>query len=629
MFISFLESGEFFEIWEYGLDTFALYHSTRLIADSALGVLAVFFLFSVARPLRLGLQKFWSIPGIASVRDSRGEVIRPRMNSVRPIAWAVGLFAHVVAIPMTLMVWTAAFFLIIFGPSYVPEHGGIEGYWGWFRDALLAYLAMGVGFLISVPWGWKAELWVARRIEPRILAIYKSNELQRRESKSDIRTLDLPETEDYDPRSYYKKGQVFLGKKTNEEDDRPIYIDWDIFRELHVQLMGTTGSGKGVTGTGVCAQVIRNDGVAMVLDPKGDKYASNSLRDECEANDKKFSYIDLECELPQFNLFQGASEDEIALMLEAGFDLSETGSDADFYRAIGRRLTRQVARIAAKGLSLPEAYLAILQENPKLHEEAPGFALKLEELARLPVINTSTGIDFQTVMKDSGCLYVVGSEENVAIQRLQKMLLIRWAQIIKRLDRVGGDKRHVTIFMDEFKVQITAPALSAIAMIRSRGANVILAHQSLADLEECSALLNPAAVRGSAVENTSIKVIHRVEDPDTAAWVAAKTGTTIVEEFRREANFDHTATQRLGIDGYTAEVEKPLVDTNTIMRLPARVAVIFTPEGVNIGATAPYPTEVSILSPKAFPPALDASFFNTDDPFEEVGDRKQDLEDLL
>jgi type IV secretory pathway TraG/TraD family ATPase VirD4 len=124
--------------------------------------------------------------------------------------------------------------------------------------------------------------------------------------------------------------------------------------------------------------------------------------------------------------------------------------------------------------------------------------------------------------------------------------------------------------LDEFKYILSPPALQALGTVRDKNCHLILAHQSIGDLEECKGL-DPAAVRGAVLENTGIKFIYRAKTPETAQWASELSGTIIAKTRR-------TDIQQSAFDAATAqynEVERALLTTNDLLALPKLVGMLF------------------------------------------------------
>ncbi|RRB31379.1 TraM recognition domain-containing protein, partial [Escherichia coli] len=90
----------------------------------------------------------------------------------------------------------------------------------------------------------------------------------------------------------------------------------------------------------------------------------------------------------------------------------------------------------------------------------------------------------------------------------------------------------------ELKYHLSKPALEGLGAARDKGVHIIMAHQSIADLKDCPADLNGDAVVGAVVENAKFKLVYKLQDPDTADWVARMSGTILVDDESRKARTD-------------------------------------------------------------------------------------------
>jgi hypothetical protein len=246
-----------------------------------------------------------------------------------------------------------------------------------------------------------------------------------RNKKTDIRNINdfLPEIfEVYNPLKYFdlNKG-VFLGLS---ETGEPIY--WPHGKVLpHIQVLGTSGSGKGIFIGMLAYQNIAMGEAVFVVDPKNDEWLPHVIASAAKGFGRPYHYIDLNPEaLPQLNIFQGATAGQIEEMFIAGFGLAESGNaGSDHFRLADRKAAGMVARYIAKnkGCTAASAYKALL---PQI-KDVEGFEGHFREMAEMPSVNAKIGLDLQQVVRDGGAVYVVGSMRNNKVQRLQKMLMIR------------------------------------------------------------------------------------------------------------------------------------------------------------------------------------------------------------
>lgn len=92
-----------------------------------------------------------------------------------------------------------------------------------------------------------------------------------RNRKTDIRQIDvhLPNVQKpYTPEKYFNlKRGIFFGLN---EQKQPVYIPLDKWRKTHLDIVGTTGSGKGVAAGVLLTQALSSGECVIVVDPKND-----------------------------------------------------------------------------------------------------------------------------------------------------------------------------------------------------------------------------------------------------------------------------------------------------------------------------------------------------------------------
>lgn len=436
--------------------------------------------------------------------------------------------------------------------------------WYWFLGGLIA---PSLGLLLFSRYGGQLGSWIA--------SILTKTFGRQRPGRTDVRTVSdvLPGAlqDNYDPERFFrsKKG-IFLGLN---ERKRPIYLPQADWRSSHCQIVGTTGSGKGVAAGVLLAQAVQQGEAVVVIDPKSDEFLPSVMASVAKKAGVPFVYIDLIGQKAQWNPLLAKSQQEAEELLTAGLGMGDTGSDADVYRVEDRRVARRFAAFCSQHSgSMHHQFAEFFAANHELVESARKFYADLEELVFTPCAQASTGADLPALLQAGAVIYVRGSTRNPRILKLQKIFLLSCMQTIEARDR--SNARHVAIFLDEFKYVISRPAIEALGAIRDKRAHVIVAHQTLGDLEDCGRDLTAQAVIGAVVENCAIKLAYQARDPNTALWLSQLSGTILVDDETRtiERNIGLTEKQS---QRTLRQAERPLVDINQLLMLPKRTAVLF------------------------------------------------------
>jgi hypothetical protein len=404
-------------------------------------------------------------------------------------------------------------------------------------------------------------LWLWHRATKRLSTV---------DTLSDIRkSFDETEWPAYDPSLYFafEKG-LFTGLN---ERRKPVYVSWEEFNTTHMQVIGTTGAGKGVMTTMLLIQCALNGQRVIIFDPKNDKHAPNVIALAAKEAGLPFHLIDLRPETPpQVNPFRFATYAEMKELLITTFDLADKGGTADFYRLLDRRAARDVVRRAGSNPTI-KRMLEVADDSPYItDEDAVAFLEKLTEMTELDAIDTNEGPNLLELLSSPGFLYIVGSIRSVESLQCQKLLLLRILQIVEKRPEQLADRLPIALMLDEFKYILSPPALQALGTVRDKNCHLILAHQSIGDIEECKGL-DPPAVRGAVLENTGIKFIYRAKTPETAQWASELSGTIIAKTRR-------TDIQQSAFDAATAqynEVERALLTPNDMLAMPKLVGMLF------------------------------------------------------
>ena len=140
----------------------------------------------------------------------------------------------------------------------------------------------------------------------------------------------LKKAPQFDPNQFINTAEgLFIGVEINR---RPIYVPWHKIKETHMQIMGSTGAGKGVSLSLMGKQFIKVKKTVIVFDPKGDSHAKSILQEEAKASGREFVYLNLKKPFPQVNPFAKTTAARSADLLIAAFELRSQGSDGDYYK---------------------------------------------------------------------------------------------------------------------------------------------------------------------------------------------------------------------------------------------------------------------------------------------------------
>ncbi|HAG3148640.1 TPA: type IV secretory system conjugative DNA transfer family protein [Salmonella enterica] len=401
----------------------------------------------------------------------------------------------------------------------------------------------------------------------------KKSKLERN-TRTDVRKVKelLPDSIEYNPLDYIdlKKG-VFIGL---DKDDQPQYITIKEFQKQHAAIIGTTGSGKGITASILLYQAILLGEAVFVEDPKDDEWAVHVLREACKKAGKKFVVINLNRTNHQLDLLADISHEQLEELFNAGFSLSKKGEAADFYRIADRRAARNVAAIHKTGMTL---YDLFNDDNVKsIGEDAPAFLGELEEIALVNSVNAKNGFSLKEIFDNGGCCYIIGSTRNQKIISAQRMILTRLIQIAETRDRINTTPRVVAIFLDELKYHISRPTMEGLGTARDKSVHIFMAFQAIDDLRDCPSDLNGDSVIGAVIENAKFKLIYKIQNPETAEWAAKMTGSILVDDEMRKVRTDLSLTEKVDTDRMIRQAESYYVDSNMFLNLPERVGFVFT-----------------------------------------------------
>ncbi len=487
--------------------------------------------------------------------------------------WLVMLAGAVPLILFTLWVMAAMMISNLGAPVGGPR------WWATLAADLWKPLAAGAGGGLIL--GALAAFMISRYVQPVIGEwVDESTSRLDDDQLTDARDIEkhLPTPKKYDPTKYFaaarKKDLMFLGL---DEFKKPVAMRREKWKKTHVQIMGPTGTGKGVQA-GVClAQSIAYGDGVFIFDPKNDEFAPSVMKQQCEAAGVPFALIDLRRGAPpQANFLEGITADDLNSLFISGFSLARKGEAADFYRLRDRKAAAATSKIAdqdrkGKGPLTLEKISALGQFLAgEEAENAEGFFSALDEVAALQALQAKGGgHDIASPLKHGGCLYVIGSMDDEAVIILQKMLLIRIIQLISERKRSEPNRRHVSIFVDEVKYFMSKKLGDTMGSVRDKGANILLAHQSLSDLKS-GEVPDPAVI----IDNTHLRWLYRSTTEDNARWIAAQSGEILVNSESRMVQRNLAGAEIGADERRTQKVKRFSIDTNMVQHLPDGCAVV-------------------------------------------------------
>ncbi|MGY5652749.1 type IV secretory system conjugative DNA transfer family protein [Vibrio cincinnatiensis] len=424
---------------------------------------------------------------------------------------------------------------------------------------------------------WCAKYFVSKKIEPRLNQFVVKGSKKNYRDEDQASTVDnvdnfMPKAKAFKPQKYFQKAakasSIFFGLDASNES---VFVPLNKFRSSNLQIMGAPGTGKGVQAGVVLSQSIHCGDTVLSFDPKNDRFCKHVLNYACQSSGKTFTYIDLNQGMQaQINPLFGANPYQITELFTAAFGLGRKGSDSDFYRNSDREAARVMANSGYESIREMHDYAHEILGD-ELAKKAEGFLSQLKELALISSIQTRKGLNLVELIERGGAVHIVGSMRDESVLMLQKMLFVRVVQIVENRDRHNA--RHVTAFLDEFKYLLSAPAVNALGTVRDKGMNILLAHQSLGDLEQCGNDLNPKAVATNVIDNCQLRWIYRTTIKDTAQWAASQTGVKNVDVESRTIETNESNSELVSSERRVMKREHDYIDVNTIQHLKDRTAV--------------------------------------------------------
>ncbi len=383
-------------------------------------------------------------------------------------------------------------------------------------------------YYLSVVWPWvKQPVWavIAGCTSGLITSLYLTFRTvplwERGEGLRDVRHMQklFRRMRQFSPLDFIdiKKG-IFIGL---EEGRRAVYVLLKQIHETHIQILGASGGGKGISLGVLGYQFILARECVIFFDPKGDRRLPIVLAWAAKLAGVIFHIVDLNPTAPpQFNLLAGAKAHEVEEMLVGGLGLEPSSGDGNYYRGLDQDAAQRAASLVGGENSLSLPGLLNLVQSDEAFEKADNFVRRLRQVCDLSAVQTSHDIDLPGIVERGEVLYIRGSTDNHRVKTLQTMLLIRLLQVVKSR---GETSRKVTLILDEFKHLLCQVSADSLGTVRELGCHAVLAHQSMGDLGSVPGMRRED-VEPRVVDNTTIKLVFRIGDEKASANFAAKSG---------------------------------------------------------------------------------------------------------
>ena len=414
-----------------------------------------------------------------------------------------------------------------------------------------------------------------------------------RDLKTDIRDVQnsFESVLKYDPQFFFHPEKWFFGLDTK---GKPIYFSMK--KLLHTQVTGASGFGKSVLLGLLAFQAILKREATIIFDPKqgGDEWLPEVCHIAAQVVNTLYRFIDIRVRIPQLNLLEGMTADQIINLLIVGLMLEDRGDAADYYRAKSRKMARFVGKNYQNDMTIKEisdTYDEYFRKN-----KADGFADALQELADVESVNARAGISLKDAMDQGYVIYVAGDWEDPKHITIQRMLLARIVQIASERDNTVNTPKQVCVILDELSFQISKIFGDALKVIRDKGLHFILAHQSVKDLTNVPDNMDAEAFAGSVMANCPLKFTYRAVDNETAQYFSDFSGTILVDDESRNIEQTLSLTDRILPEKQIRQTERNLIDLNMMLSLPRGTGVLFGNGVAQISKICPVKVQKTVES---------------------------------
>lgn len=399
---------------------------------------------------------------------------------------------------------------------------------------------------------------------------------QQHDSQSDVkREIKNLQSKDYVPKKYYKKEKIFLGLN---QKNKPVYLPKETFFTQHMEILGPTGFGKGTIAGVLVEQCILSGNTTFVIDPKGDEFMPQIMAQAAQRVGRKFIYLDLNNgHNGRWAPFSGGTIRQQRSRLLYIYSMEEKGEQADYYRRQERAL---LDGILEQGRGRIGGLLEQIRALPKSEKEKiTGIESGLEEWSKIESLNPRQGRGFsiEKSLLDGAVVYIHGSMTDRLVKDASKVFIMELFQEAERL--FGARQSRISLFVDEVRFLVSDQLVNALATTRAWNMNVMLAYQSLGDLQNLDdKRLSAYSIDKAIHTNCQMKIIYGGLDYDTAEWASKLAGEQQLQVAKLErADIDQFGTETWGKSRFLQDTSAPYLHPNILLTSPKRVAVFLSP----------------------------------------------------
>ena len=395
-----------------------------------------------------------------------------------------------------------------------------------------------------------------------------------------------------------------------EEKERKIYLGFekdlkaniylpDNIRTRHSHILGSTGAGKTES---VILNFLKQDihrGLgSIILDAKGDHSFIDFLKDSVPK--EKLKIFDLSSsDSATYNPLSAGNVNESAQRLFSSLTWSEEYYKSKAFSVL-QRLFNAHHRIKKKNPSLADLnkYLssfdeflsAVLSDDYEIDTAKSDFSqisglrdqiqsLCVGHLKGILSPEEEAGIDLKEAHKGSVLYFRLQSLLSPKIVSTLGKLLIGELNFLAGTAHLSGKKQGtiLPVYFDEFSSFVCIEFTDLISKARSAGFALHFAHQSIGDLKNIN-----EGFLSSIMDNSAIKVVMRINDPETAEYFSKTFGTSLYQKItqRVENSIDEDKSKMVG-EGTQREAHQFRASPDLLKRLPTGMGSVLIAHGID------------------------------------------------
>jgi hypothetical protein len=380
-------------------------------------------------------------------------------------------------------------------------------------------------------------------------------------------------TKDYKIKKYLKnRNYLFHGL---DENNKPIYTDFQDSLNGHTTVIGGTGMGKGTITRMYLKQTIDKNITNIIVDPKPDDYMFDACCTFAKENNKKVHIIDLDNKEPQISLFKNMDKDEFIKVINSSLEFqAQKQSNAKVYAARGELLILKIADEIYKENITPSEMMEKFKMYPEIISDdiLMNFFTQVE---RSNVFNTKNGVNFKDLLESGNVIYI-RCKDAKKIDASRDLVQLTMMTIFEHIEkRNPHNATQCLMVIDEFKFIMNSVIMNNLATVRSQKCSLVFNFQDLSNfMTSPNYAMRNESYATELLSNSKTIVVHDAKDIKLAKLIQQSCGEAEYDKYYEDSKTNAGGTSETSHERKWTKEKNYKLTINEITQGNPRTAIL-------------------------------------------------------